>query len=382
MILRRRYFTWAGQESPEPARACLQSAMWTMAAAMSVHGCHFVDHLCVETRHLLEAQGHQIRTMSIDEIPLEHIQAWLLLAHSDLLRMGEHQAMLTAGRAFRLVQMARLYDVDAPDDATPQVSPSATMGTHDDLEESFADAEERRRTFWLAFSLDHFLCLRSESPLTLQEDMIRTRLPAPEANFQNNKQIRVSFLSEALMQNSPSTLSPFAECVVVTALQGRCMTHRRAYMCDGPKTPGTDFWTRHEWLASAVETRLQILAPCSAVDSDPMLLFAHMLAHSAVVFHSNTVQRQAASCRTLDQRLVTGAYERRASVAALEVVRLAKAVPSLSCFKAHPFLPDPLTCAAKFLSTHSNTVVGGNDGVEDLLRVLRDVQTLYIWLLK
>ncbi|KND87343.1 Oleate activated transcription factor 3 [Tolypocladium ophioglossoides CBS 100239] len=379
MVHRRRYFAWAGQESLAPARACLQSAMRTMAAAMSVHWCYLVDHLCAETRHLLETQWHQIRAMSKDEIPLEHIQAWLLLAYSELLRMGEHQAMLTAGRAFRLVQMARLYDVDAPDDSSSQGSRVTTNGTHHELDEGFADAEERRRTFWLAFSLDHFLCLRSEWPLTLQEEMIRTRLPAPEANFQNNQHIRVSFLPEAVMQNGPSTLSPFAECVVLAALHGRCMTHRRAYMYDGPTSPGTElhnFWTRQEWLASAVEKRLQMLVSCSAVDSDPMLLFAQMLAHSAVVFHSNTVQRRAASFRTLDQHLVTGAYDRRASVAALEIVRLAKAVPSLGCFKAHPFLPDPLTCAATFLSTPSNTVVGGNDGVEHLLRVLRDVQVI------
>jgi hypothetical protein len=137
-----------------------------MAAAMSVHWCHLADHLAAETRHLLETQWHQIRATSKDEISLEHVQAWLLLAHSDLLRMGEHQAMLTAGRAFRLVQIMRLYDVDAPDDSSSQVSSASTM------DESFADAEEKRRTFWLAFSLDHFLCLRSEWPLTLQENMV------------------------------------------------------------------------------------------------------------------------------------------------------------------------------------------------------------------
>lgn len=135
-----------------------------------------------------------------------------------------------------------------------------------------------------------------------------------------------------------------------------------------------DFWTHQERLASTVEKRLQMLAPCSTVDSDPMLLFAHMLGHSAVVFHSNTAQKQAS--RTLDHQLVTGAYERRASVAALEIVRLAKAVPSLSCFKAHPFLPDPLTCAATFLSTPSNSVVDGTDGVDYLFRVLREVQVV------
>jgi hypothetical protein len=127
-----------------------------MAAAMSAHWCDVVDQLRGETRHLLETDS-QARAVSKDEIPLEHIQAWLLLAYAELLRVGEHQAMLTAGRAFRLVQMARLYEVDASDGS--QVSPKSADFTFD---ESFVDSEERRRTFWLAFSLDRFLCLRNE----------------------------------------------------------------------------------------------------------------------------------------------------------------------------------------------------------------------------
>lgn len=177
-----------------------------------------------------------------------------------------------------------------------------------------------------------------------------------------------------MTQNGPSALSPFAECVVLAALHGRCMIHRWACVREEAGVEPYDFWARQEWLASVAERRVQMLVPCSAVDTDPILLFAHMLAHSAVVFLSNTVQR--APWRTLDQQLATAAYERRASVAAMEIVRLAMAVPSLSCFKAHPFLPDQLAAAAAFLSTPSNTVVGGNDGVEHLLRALRDVQVI------
>lgn len=367
IIHRRRYFAWAGQENLSPNRVCLQSAMRAMAAAMSAHWCDFVDRLCSETRHLLETHSQSQATCR-DKIPLEQIKAWLLLAFSDLLRIGEHQAMLTAGRAFRLVQMARLYDVDALDD-----SRSPPRATDHELDEMFVDAEEKRRTFWLAFTLDRFLCLRSEWPLTLQEEMVHTRLPAPEANFQDNERIRVSFLPEAMTQTGPSTLSPFAECAVLAALYGRCMTHRWAYAKEAGNKP-YDFWSHQEWLASAVERRIQFLSPRCAVDSNPTLLFAHMLAHSAVIFLSNTVQK--VSWNTLEPQLVTAAYERRASVAALEIVRLTKAVPSLSCFKAHPFLPDPLTCAVTFLSTTSSTVVGGSEGVEQILGVLRDLQVI------
>jgi Fungal specific transcription factor domain len=170
VIHQRRYFAWAGQESLPPTRACLRSAMRTMAAAVSPRYRRLGDVLYAETRRLLETHVEKptsevaARVMASDKIPLEQIQAWLLLAHYESLRMEERQAMLTAGRAFRLVQMARLYDVDTPDNVPP-------VTAEPELDESFVDAEEKRRTFWLAYSFDRFLCWRNEWPLTLQEEM-------------------------------------------------------------------------------------------------------------------------------------------------------------------------------------------------------------------
>ncbi len=113
--------------------------------------------LYAETRRLLEsldraqAGGKASWTTSGKVIPVEHIQVLLLLAHYELLCVGEHEAMLTAGRVFRLAQMARLYEVDKR-----EVSPITA--------DVFAEAEEKRRAFWLAFGLDRFLCSRDELP--------------------------------------------------------------------------------------------------------------------------------------------------------------------------------------------------------------------------
>jgi hypothetical protein len=180
-------------------------------------------------------------------------------------------------------------------------------------------------------------------------------------------------------QKGPS-LSPFAECIVLATLHGRCMAHRRSYTTKeshGGTGEGADFWTHQKRLASAVEKHVQVLGTTSSVhvDSGPMLLFAHMLAHSAVIKLGHTAQRASSAWRTVEQQGATAAYERRASSAAAEMVRLAKQVPSFSCFKAHPFLPDPLACAASFLTARSGNVALADDvGVQHLLRLLRDMQ--------
>ena len=105
-----------------------------------------------------------------------------------------------------------------------------------------------------------------------------------------------------------------------------------------------------------------------------MLLFAHMLAQSAILHLNCTVQRTPG--QTVEHQLMTRAYEQRASQAASEMVRLAKAVPSFSCFKAHPFLPNPLAAATTFLIIHPNLNEGGEDSVEQILRLLRNLSDI------
>ncbi|PGH13816.1 hypothetical protein AJ79_03384 [Helicocarpus griseus UAMH5409] len=122
----RRYFSWASQEHTTPARECLRSAMRTMAAAVSAGFHSFCDGLYAETRSMLDMMD----ALEPATTQLEQIQAGLLLAHYEFMRMHERQAMVTAGRAFRLVQMSRLYDIDG----------STT-------EDTFSEVEERRRTF-------------------------------------------------------------------------------------------------------------------------------------------------------------------------------------------------------------------------------------------
>ncbi|KAJ5143418.1 uncharacterized protein N7515_002205 [Penicillium bovifimosum] len=443
MIHRRRYFSWADQEKPSPARTCLRSAMHTVAAAMSAQYHSLGDALYQETCQLLESQcmrtlsGCGSSDMSLfastnnnpgprpsiagDKIPIELIQSWLLLAYYDVVRSGEHQAMVTAGRAFRLVQLARLYDVDESSGVEDMPSnPAGSDGDHSDQNIPYIIAEEKRRTFWLAFSFDRFLCSRNEWPLTLQEEAVRTRLPASEASFQNNQPTRVCFLSEAIaMSTSPQCysstmipLSPFAECIVLAALHGRCMTHRRMSMLNTGTDEAQEFWTRHDQLTLAVEKRAQILAQSPSlklVNRDPMVLFTYMLAQKSVIYLSGTLEMaflQRQQQQVGDRQLFASSYKWRAERAAVEIVGLADLARSLGCFSMHPFIVDPLACAANFFirsaqSTNargpgsarsnssssssinsrnsSNSSMSNNDGeVEKLLCLLRHLGHLNV----
>lgn len=167
--------------------------MHTAAAAASAQYYSSADLLYAETREMLERQcngGEQYNFLSSGtgggamptgkSIQIEHIQAWLLLAHYEFLRKDEHQAMITTGRAFRLIQLARLHEVDYesspamgfPTELMGDAAAAGNANPPEVPEETFAVAEERRRVFWLAYCFDRFLSVRSEWPLTLHEEMV------------------------------------------------------------------------------------------------------------------------------------------------------------------------------------------------------------------
>jgi hypothetical protein len=79
------------------------------------------------------------------------------------MRTFHRSAWMSAGRAFRLVQLMRLHEIDSP---TKLPVPEADL----------IETEEKRRVFWMAYFLDHLLSMRNNWPITLNEHVVRLRL--------------------------------------------------------------------------------------------------------------------------------------------------------------------------------------------------------------
>ncbi|KAJ6044462.1 hypothetical protein N7499_006962 [Penicillium canescens] len=377
MIHKRRYLSWANEKTVSPARACLRSAMRTIAAAMSAQFCAFSDKLYACTRSMLEMQDVQgenglpwmtTTRASRRRIEREMIQAWLLLAHCEFLRKPEQDALLASTRAFRLLQLSRLFDIDIHDDETspnensgscPSVSPSTTQNPPD---EAWIETEEKRRTLWTAFVLDCLSSMLSDRPSMLHEDMINTRLPMPERDFQSGQRpVPMGFLPETMGKTSEcETLSSFARCVVFANLFGRCIAHRRLAQSvslpeSGSESKSRHFWMRHEWLAAAAAHATRPIPPTQAPNEsksetakcDPLAAFNRILAYSACISLSETAEARA--WETLDDHTLALSYRQVASQAAYEIALLIQKAPRIAFFKMHPMLPNAIYLAAKFL---------------------------------
>ena len=197
----------------------------------------------------------------------------------------------------------------------------------------------------------------------------------------------MEFLSEALAHNGRAALPPFAKCVVLNSLFSHCISHQRFAMSEAASN-GSDsrkVWSKYAWLALAVEKGKGLLVQSSSSATDfvdaPMLTFTTALASCAA---TNVYQSmaQSAAWTTVEHEDAVPQYKEQAVQAASELVRFIELMPrSISCFKAHPFLPTLLYQAALFLialSKSSNpitTAYSNRDGdLGILLGALRDLE--------
>ena len=104
----------------------------------------------------LEAQDSNVGTTDI-----EQVQARILVLIYEFMRTNYQRGWISAGRCFRLVQLMRLYEIDSPENVAAQEATGQS--------EDWIETEVKRRTFWVAYSLDRFISMRHEWPLTLNE---------------------------------------------------------------------------------------------------------------------------------------------------------------------------------------------------------------------
>ncbi|KAL4930375.1 Zn(II)2Cys6 transcription factor [Aspergillus undulatus] len=338
ILQRWRYHIWSRQQEKTEAQSCLQYAMWTVAASVSAQFRTIRDALYQETRRMLD--GMDNRNPGADaSAGIEQAQAWVLICIYEYMQLSPLQAWMSAGRCCRLVLGMRLYELD---------DPNHPVMVAKDQETNLIDwtgLEERRRTFWMAYSLDRFISFHNGLPFTLNEQLIATRLPGPEEEFQAGQPVVTPYLPEVMARTGIDTvhsISPFSECIVLATICGRALAHRQKVAVEqlsisGDVTVFEGFWTRHQWLHEILNTRIQMLSSLPQVD--PMLLFARIVAQTMVLFLHSVLE--SITWKTGDHLLSIIEYERLCILAAHEVVNLIKLQGQLGYFKV-------LQCSSAF----------------------------------
>ncbi|CDM31771.1 Zn(2)-C6 fungal-type DNA-binding domain [Penicillium roqueforti FM164] len=340
MLHQGRYFSWSQRFNKPASHICLQFAMWALAAASSAHLQHMRESLYSRARSGIETLDHDIESRGA--ACLQAAQAWLLLTHYEFRYMSYRRAWLTAGRAFRIIQLAKLHEIDRLNNISINMAHP----------EAWAEAEEKRRTFWLAYCLDRFLNISDEWPLSLNDEALCIYLPVSESDFQHSRPVIMDSLYDEIEASGHKMLPPFAETIVLITLCWHSVAFQRA----AHAAADADFTT-----------------PVLARTPRPMRLFTNMLANAAVIWFYNIIE--ALPVEIDDEIILVPLYS------AYEIVGLAKPLTRSSFFKAHAFSPMLLYLSAKFLKTHADrpsTCVSASEDkqqkLEDLKKALRVLQ--------
>ncbi|MCJ1333132.1 hypothetical protein MMC10_009826 [Thelotrema lepadinum] len=348
ILHRRTYFSWATSHVKTESQICLQYSMWTIAASLASQLQDICESLYQCTQRLLDALEGKDKTFH----SIEHVQARLLICVYELTRKNHQRGWISAGRCFRLMQLMRLHEIDAPENVVRRKSaPEPDIGT-------WIREEERRRTFWMGYSLDIFISVQGKWPLTLHEHTTSTRLPVPEDNFQNDLYVEMPCLTDATQLLSRSKRSPFTESIILASICRHLAVHRQCSALDMAQAQQHQqqhqaLWDRHSRLDEMVKAYGGLLLlnyPTSLQHSDPLLLFTSMMAHAVVLCLYSIVELVGYDSH--DRQNAVAAFRQRAPGLARSILDLSRSLGQLSYLKMHPLTPLPLRECVEFLNAH------------------------------
>ncbi|PYI02376.1 putative fungal-specific transcription factor [Aspergillus sclerotiicarbonarius CBS 121057] len=353
IIQTHRYRSWSKQPHKSKQKTCLQHAMWTLASSLSSQFQDDGRKLYVKTRQLLQALESE---EPCHQISLEQAQAWTLLAIYELTCQDFHRGMMSAGRAFRLIQMMRLYELDVPQKPpTMQLEQyQGQLTLQGPVQDDWIDIETKRRTFWLAYTIDRFTSMVDGLHMFFNERLIRTRLPAPEANFASGRPTDMSFLSEMIpvvdLEWPHNNLSSFSESVIGATICGRVLEHKQK----PPTRPCQEFCHRHRQLNALLAQRIRMLRLYASLEyPDPIIAFVTLAAHIGVLMLYDLIESRPLGTDAQGTQLTQALYTEHKQQALDSVADIALLIAVLGQhFQMHPLTPILLLLGARFSQSH------------------------------
>lgn len=170
-------------------------------------------------------------------------------------------------------------------------------------------------------------------------------------------------------------------------MAGRALSHQ--HLAATQPNPPRDFWDRHQLINSVMMPRMAAFSlkyPPATQEADPVLMFVGLMWRATVLFSQVPVVAECSVSAMDDSDFVVTEYARRSSLAAQEVVCIAKKLAQVNWFKVgnmddfnfgpttdpaqiHPLMPIPLSLCSELLNSHS----GLDESVEKRLPAVQEV---------
>jgi hypothetical protein len=318
--------------------------MWTLAVSTSSQFQHIQDDLYSQTRLMMD--NLEIKFLNADCMEIELVQAWALVTIYEFTRVGYKRAWMSAGKCFRFAILMKLHNVDGRDGVAAILLQSV----------SFIEIEERRRTFWMAYTIDRIISLLDRLPMTFDQHTVRsppvivqakqfsnkiwqilTRLPCPEKEFQSDEPTVMEFLPSPLLVSENKIPSTFTDSIQLVAICGQLLSHQQQGLVEHAHgLISLGFWDRQQQLDARLEQALKGMLlhdPYALIFQDPMAYFTVLAAQASALMLFKSSRK--APWGTNDGTDVVADCEKRAIAAAQQMIMLSKALIELSYFKVN-----------------------------------------------
>lgn len=173
MIHKPRFFAAMNLSPQMRPPICLRYIIWALAAATTDRYQSLHPHLYARARKYAELD--EMKNMGESITTVAHAQCWCLMATYEYKMMYFPRAWMSTGRAMRLAVMMGLHRQDGPGMDVKQCLPPPRDWT---------EREERRRTFWLAFTQDRYASIGTGWPMMLDERDVSQLPTVVSAHFE------------------------------------------------------------------------------------------------------------------------------------------------------------------------------------------------------
>ncbi|KAI8961747.1 fungal-specific transcription factor domain-containing protein [Daldinia sp. FL1419] len=338
MIHKYRYLAAMNLAPSQRPPVALRYAIWTQACAVADKYADLKDLFYQRARKYIEAD--YVKGYGEHMISVAHAQTHVLLASYEFKMMYFPRAWMSTGAAVRLCQMIGLHRLDGTGLDVKQCLPPPRDWT---------EREERRRTFWMAFSQDRYASIGTGWPMTIDERDIMTNLPSSEEAFEMSRPEQTQSLADSMCPAGAAKLSSFGGIVLMACLFGRNLVHlHRPDADDRDHDLNGEFWKRHRNMDNILlNTSLclpnHLKLPVGL--SNPNIVFTNMNIHTSTI-----CLHQAAIFKADRNKLppsVSAESKVRCITAANEIASIMRMVSHLDLCAMNPFISFCLYVAAR-----------------------------------
>ncbi|KAN0106619.1 Fungal specific transcription factor domain containing protein [Hyaloscypha variabilis] len=339
IVHEQRYLSTSLSVSSGAIPACLRYIIWSSAAAISDKYRQDENELYRRARELVQAD--EMSSYGESAVSLAHCQTWLLIGHYEIKRVLFPRAWLSVGKAVRLAQMLQLFRLD-----DPMINLKRIVHPPRD----WAELEECRHVFWMAFCLDRFASMGTGWPTILDEEDIITNLPLSNESVDNNAPIRSTTLQQACKLENVESLSAQTIVIILGSVAGNNLKHLKRASRIGTNGQSYDFWDAHQDMDTSL-LNLGLALPehlrLPLGIEKPNVVFIHLMLHALTICLHQMAVLKAQKSGNLG-RLGTESKE-RCVASALAITSGMRQANHIDIATMHIYTPFCLFVAARIL---------------------------------